>query len=142
MRALLNGSAVELRNGLALEMLPGEILEILPEPLSVELVSINGEPAEFSAEAREITLETIGRHHFRITPADGSRFDVFLVCFESAVLAFVSPQVRYLGHGDSQPEGSHDVKVRSVVRALANHAEWFDGTKASLANQSLAPFGC
>lgn len=129
MKALLNGLAVTLRGDLTLEMFPGEILEWLPaQPDRVELVSINGEPAEVTPDAPEptdlrIMLETVGRYHFRYYDRDG-RHDLWLTCCEPALLGWVERTLRSLGHGG---EPASPERARRVIRGMCARPD-FDGT--------------
>jgi hypothetical protein len=142
--AYYDNSNVAVRPSLTLELLPDEVLE-LRAASQIEFVDGPVGHAPTVADGL-IILHEIGRYWFKLTNASGERQDLRLLCFEPAVLAFTSTQVRGVGHGDSEMRTPSSSKIRSVVKSLANHADFFDGKLASLTtgepSRSLAPHGC
>lgn len=104
-----------------------------------ELVSYDPEDSSM-IDGATFTAPSPGTYRLRCVATNGTR-QILVRVVERAVVAHVAAQFRTVGHGDSFGVAT-DAKVRQVVRALANHAEFFDGTLASLENKSLASYGC
>lgn len=123
MRALLNGSFVELRTGISLEIFPAEPIEF-PDSNAIEIVSSpSGEGA--TLEDRTLRVTDVGRYHLRLTSErSGERSDLYLVCCEPALLPFIEPQLRSLGHGGDDRATAE--RARLICRSLAQEP-WFSG---------------
>jgi hypothetical protein len=132
-QALFNQTAIAMRDDLVLECLTNELIRLSPAVV-VELVS--APPAADAAlpdyEPGAARCYMPGRYRFRIN----GTMDMHVMCVEQAVLNWIAPQVRLLGHGDSQGVVT-DEHVRRVVRSLSNHCEFFNGTVDSLTSQPL-----
>jgi hypothetical protein len=126
MRALLNNETVTLRHDLVLEMFIDELLSI-PTASAIEFVDgpVGTTPL---IEGTGIRLYELGRYHFRVTDAEGTRSDLRLVCFELLLLAFAERSCRSLGHGGDDVDAR---RARAVVRSLAQ-TEWFSGRVADV----------
>ncbi len=138
-QASVNGGLpLTLRKDFVIECLLGELIEL--SPTGIEFVS---GPAEPVIDRNRVICSTVGRYYFRLTY---DPIDFHVCCVAPEVVEFIRPQVRKTGHGDSEPGPASDLKVRLVIRSLANNAEWFDGSIASLTSgephTSLHYYGC
>lgn len=136
-------SNVNIRHDLVIDLRSDELAELRPAS-EIELMDAPGGEAP-TVEGSTVRCVTPGRHRFRVINAFG-RQDLHVMCVSDDVFEFVRGQVRTAGHGDTGGTPVSDAKIRSVVKSLANNAEWFDGTVASLTtgepSKSLAQFGC
>jgi hypothetical protein len=112
----------------------GEVINFaLPNGLALAatqtLVAPDG--ADLQLQGRTMAPDRVGRYHVRFIAGDGQRGELRLVVAEPEALAA-------LPHGPSA-NGAHD--RRGTLQSLAAHADWFTGTKLSLANQNLSMYG-
>jgi hypothetical protein len=127
MKAQLNSETITLRHDLTLELFIDELLSIAGAT-EIEFVDGPGGTAPTIEGSSGIRLYEVGRYHFRVTDADGTRSDLKLICFELPLLAHIERQCRLRNSGG---EEVNDRRVRRVARALAQ-TSWWDGTLASV----------
>jgi hypothetical protein len=126
------------RHDLTIECLPGELIEIRPATEIEFMDGPGGTPP--TIDGSQLSCTEPGRYRFRIVNMF-TRQDLHVVCVEHpAVFDFVRAQVRTT---DGSPTNA---KVRSVIKSLANDADWFDGSLASLQtgqgpSRGLSQFG-
>jgi hypothetical protein len=138
-RIYYDNTNITLRHDLVIDLLVDEVAELRPAT-EIEFVDGPGGQAP-TVEDSSIRCSEPGRYRFRISSALG-RQDLHVLVVADDALEAVRLQVRSLGHGDSGGFFAREAVARKVIKSLANHAEWFNGTRASLANQNLAPHGC
>ena len=110
------------------ELVLGESLDLRVTGGRLESVTVREAPEGEAPtlEGSRITPRAIGRHWFVVSSTDGSQHDVRVMVCDAGVLARIVGMTR---------------EPRKVLRSLSAHADFFDGTDASLVNQPLQQFG-
>jgi len=135
---LPSGEAIDVRadDRQTFELISGENVVISPGSLTV--AQISGATATISSTT--ITPSAVGFSKFTVTQPDGSVSTLNLATCESACLTFIGGAIKSIGYGG---EADTPARRRRILRSIATERpSWFDCTSASLANHSLANYGC